>query len=198
MKKILLAGMALTLLALACNEPVATEEDYRIVPTSPAYVLNNVMVAFNRRDIGLLKAMLGENFVFYFDPDDVGQSPPGSHYIIPESWSYAEFWLAVRNLFQKAYAISLTIPTGNVGKPDPNATTYRAENINIKILVMIDEQNGFLVDHGYCNFEFEKYRSQGGAYYWRLTKWWDNTATQYDGNASVTPASFGRILASYY
>ena len=62
---------------------------------------------------------------------------------------------------------------------------------------MVDDINGYLVDRGYCNFEFEKYRSEGGADYWRLTKWWDNTATTYDANPGVSPASLGKIFALF-
>jgi hypothetical protein len=198
-KKILLSGMALTLLAVACgDEPVNTpNEIQRLLPTSPRAVLINIETAFNRRDINLLKAMLSEDFVFYFDPDDVGQTPPGGMYRIPESWSYIEFWMAVKRMFTTAYSISLTVPAAGVGEPDPEATTYRAENIRLRILVMIDDVNGFLVDRGYCNFEFEKYRSEGGAYYWRLTEWWDNTAVCYDANLGTIPPSLGKILAMF-
>lgn len=146
---------------------------------SPANVLRNVEIAYNQQYIQYYKDALSENFVFYFDPDDVGQTPPGgSKYIIPESWSYTEDWKATDRMFQGAHSIALSIPTGGVGKPDPEATTYRAENINIRLLVMIDEINGYLADTGYCNFEFEKYQNESNQDRWRLTKWWDNTATQ--------------------
>ena len=200
MKKIILLGMALTLLALACGEEEGVTEPnphYRLVPTSPCAVLVNVETAFNRRDINLLKAMLSPNFVFYFDPDDVGQTPPGGSYIIPESWSYTEFWQSVKKMFEFAYAISLTIPTGSVGTPDPNATTYKVENISIRILVMIDDLNGYLADTGYCNFAFERYDGPGGGKLWRLAKWWDNTRVSSDEAPGVEPASLGRILALF-
>ena len=201
MKKIIITGIALTVLALACGEEEGVTEPnphYRLVPTSPRAVLINVETAFNRRDINLLKAMLSENFVFYFDPDDVGQNPPGgSKYRIPESWSYTLFWQAVEIMFNKAFSISLTIPTANVVQPGPEETTWDAENINIKILVMVDEINGYIADTGYCNFRFERYDGEGGKKLWRLTKWWDNTAASYDANPGVAPTSFGRVLALY-
>ena len=200
MKKIILAGMALTVLALACGEEegVTPNVDYRVVPTSPRAVLVNVETAFNRRDINLLKAMLSPNFVFYFDPDDVGQNPPGgSKYVIPETWPYAEFTGAVTKLYKNAYSVSLTIPTTNVGEPGANETIYNAENINIKLLVMVDEINGYIANAGYCNFEFERYESPGGKKFWRLTKWWDNTNWSRDANPGVAPTSLGKILALY-
>jgi len=193
-KKLILTGMALTFLALACGEEDLTD------PTpvnTPAVVLKNVELSFNERNITYLKESLSDDFIFYFDPDDVGQNPPGGHYIIPESWSYTEFWQAVENLFWRSYSVSLTIPTASVGEPDPNATVYKAENISIKLLVMIDEVNGYLADAGYCNFAFERYDGKEGKKFWRLTGWWDNTATTYDANPGVSPTSLGRILALY-
>jgi hypothetical protein len=187
------------LLALSCffeDEPT-TEPPYPEA-TSPANCLKCVEVSFTGRDAVLLDDMLSKAFVFYFDPDDVGMTPPGSQYLIPESWSYTQFRVAVGNMLEKAFSISLTIPTGTVGTPDPNATTYRAEDITIKALVMIDELNGYIADCGYCNFEFERYENEKGQKLWRLTTWEDNTAMQYDANPGVAPASFGKVLALYY
>ncbi len=197
MKKVIIASLAVALLTLACGEEegVTPREPDRVEAASPANVLKNVAISFNQRDINLLKAMLSENFVFYFDPRDVGSSPPGSMYIIPESWSYAEFWQAANNMFDKAYSINLSIPTGRVGTPGENETKYKAENISISLLVMIDELNGFVADGGYCNFEFERYEAAGGKKYWRLTAWWDRTSQGYDEYSGIAPASLGRILA---
>jgi hypothetical protein len=199
MKKIPLILATFGFLALACGEEegVTPNADYRVLPTSPRAVLVNVVSAFNRRDINLLKAMLSDGFTFYFDPDDVGQNPPGSEYKVPVSWTDFDFKTAVRNMFKGAYSISLAIPTASVGEPDPNATTYKAHNINIRLLVMVDGINGYIADNGYCNFAFERYDGAGGKKLWRLTKWWDNTAITYDANPGVSPASLGRILALY-
>jgi len=89
MKKMVILAAAVALLALSCGEEegVAPQEPDRFAPTSPANVLKNVGLAFTNRDVDLLKAMLSTNFVFYFDPDDVGQRVPGSQYVIPESWN---------------------------------------------------------------------------------------------------------------
>ena len=200
MKRVFIISITLTLLGLACgDEPVDTpNEIHGLIPTSPRAVLINVETAFNRCDINLLKAMLSEDFVFYFDPDDVGQNPPGvPNYTIPESWTYKEFITCVGKLFRKAYSVNLTITTGNVGEPAPEATTYKAENISIKLLVMVDEVNGFIADTGYCDFEFERYDGEEGRKFWRLTKWWDWTACSYDGYPGTEPTSVGRVLAMY-
>ena len=85
----------------------------------------------------------------------------------------------------------------SVGEPDPNATIYKAENINIKLLVMVDEVNGYLADTGYCNFEFERYDGSEGEKFWRLTKWEDFTSVAGDSFPACEPTSLGRILALY-
>jgi hypothetical protein len=201
MKKIITLAAAVALLAFACGEEEGVTPPPgpdRLAPTSPANVLKNVELAFNNRDVDLLKAMLSTTFVFYFDPDDVGQNPPGTHYIIPESWSYTEFWMVVNKMLTKAHSISLTIPTGNVGTPSENETKYKADNISINLLVMVDELNGYIADQGYCNFAFESYTSEAGKKCWRLTKWWDRTAVPADGRLGLAPTSLGRTLALFY
>ncbi len=200
MKKVTIFTLSTALLLLACGEEegVTKPGPERVEPTTPAYVLKNVQMSFNQRDIYLLKAMLSESFVFYFDPRDVGQSPPGKTYIIPESWSYTEFCQALNNMFGQAYSIDLSIPTGRVGTPGENETTYRADNIPLDILVMIDELNGFVADQGYSNFEFERYEAAGGKKFWRLTAWWDRTSQGYDEYPGTSPSSLGRVLAMYY
>ncbi len=199
MKKVITAFIGVSLVLLACGgeEGVTPRVPDRVEATTPANVLRNVEIAFNQRDVNLLKAMLSENFVFYFDPRDVGQSPPGKTYIIPESWSYTEFWMALSKMFDNAYRINLSIPTGGVGTPSENETTYRADNVTLSLLVMVDELNGFIAEAGYCNFEFERYESAGGKKYWRLTKWWDRTSQGYDEYPGVESASLGKLLALF-
>ena len=184
--------------ALACEDrvhaPTPTPE-----PTgaeSPAEALEAVELSFNERGVKVLASALSEDFVFYFDPHDVGQNPPRSSYVIPESWSYTEFWQVARNMFGQAYSINLSIPTGRVGTPGENETTYKAEKIPISLLVMVDELNGFIADNGYCNFEFERYEAAGKKY-WRLTGWWDRTSEFFDEYPGVEPASLGLVIASF-
>jgi hypothetical protein len=200
MKKVLISFVAIAVLALACGEEegVTPREPDRLEPTTPVNVLRNVEISFNRGDINLLKAMLSTNFVFYFDPRDVGQRPPGSQYVIPESWSYTGFWQALNNMFRRAYSIDLTVPTDGVSEPGPEETTYRADNVNPSLRVMVDENNGFLANHGYCNFEFERYDAASGKKYWRLTAWWDRTSEFFDAYPGVAPSSLGRVLSLYY
>jgi hypothetical protein len=200
-KKVIIASVVAAVLLLACGEeegvtpPPGPE---RLLPTTPAYVLKNVEIAFNGRDVNILRAMLSENFVFHFDPRDVGSSPPGGiPYIIPESWTRAEFLKAVANMFDKALRISFSIETDNVGKPRPEETEYYAENVPAELLVMLDELNGYIA-YSASAFAFESYRAEGGGKCWRLTEWRDY-GSYYDEKApGVSPATIGKILAVYY
>ncbi|MGD8718774.1 MAG: hypothetical protein PVH29_08125 [Candidatus Zixiibacteriota bacterium] len=171
-----LAGIAFS--GCLFGAPPDVPEQEPVEMTSPAAVITNISVAYNQRNIDLYKAAMSSNFVFYFNPADVGQNPPGgSTYVIPESWTYTEDWQATDRMFQLAYSIDLAIPTGSIGEPEEGATTYRAENVTISLLVMVDELNGYIANQGFCDFEFEQYKNNNGEYRWRLTGWWDNTNT---------------------
>ena len=195
MNRIISLALALALLALSCGD----EEGITRPPPSnlPADVLESVETSFDRRDIDLLKRCLSPDFIFYFDPDDVGQKPPGSTYVIPTSWSYTEFWSAAARMFHLAYAISLNIPTSRIGIPGERQTEYQVDNVNISLLVMVNELNGFIADGGYCNFAFEAYYNEKEGKRWRLTGWWDFTSVYADETPGLEPTSLGKILALY-
>ena len=169
------AATALALTGCLFSPPEPVPPVTAPVMTNPVNVLKNVVIAYNQKNIDLYKKALSPDFVFYFDARDVGQSPPGSKYIIPESWSYTEDWQTTSNMFQKAYSINLSITTTKVGEPDPGENTYQADNVPISLLVMVDELNGYIADKGYCNYEFESYTA-GDKKLWRLKKWWDRTS----------------------
>jgi hypothetical protein len=196
MKKVVLALAVLPVIG-CFKGPVAEPTNAPPEPTSPVNSLKLTEVSFNRREANLLGPVLSPDFVFYFDPRDVGQNPPGSQYVIPESWSYAEFREAVKNMYEQAYSISLSISTAHVGEPGSSETVYRIENVSISLLVMISELNGFLADGGYCNFEFERYETEESKEYWRLTAWWDRTSEHMDAYVYTTPTSVGKVLAIY-
>ena len=172
------AAAAAALILTGCLFSPPKEEPPQPPPemTTPVNVMKNVEIAYNQGDINLYKEALSTNFVFFFDPRDIGKNPPGSEYVIPESWSYTEDREATYNMFNQAYNITLSITTSGIGEPDPEEITYRADNVKISLVVMISELNGFIADGGYCNFEFEKYQNERSEDRWRLTKWWDRTS----------------------
>jgi hypothetical protein len=195
------AACMLTALALTgCDDSIVDGEEPPVPEyTSPARVLKAVQISFNQCSIDYLKKSLSPDFVFYFDPHDVGQSPPGnSNYQIPESWSHDEFTNSAYRMLQMAYSASFFVFVEPLCAPGENETTYRADNVQISLLVMVDECNGFKIDKGSCDFAFEKYAGERGKDYWHLTGWWDHTSECFDEYPGAAPGSLGRVLALYY
>jgi len=186
-------------LLLACggdDETTTPDQLPPIAPTSPANVLRNVERSFNTKDYDLFEFCLSPNFVFYFNPNDIGEIVEG--YVIPVSWNRVEMEAAIQHMFNEAYRITLSIPTSGMGTPGSGATTWRAEGVNIRLELLTSPGNGYRIGAGFCNFEFEKYENNG-AYRWRLTKWWDYTRGLRATTAGLSraPYSLGSILALY-
>lgn len=196
MKNLIIAPLAVAVLLLACGEEETLSPGYP-TPTSPAAALKDVEISFNQRNTDLLELVLSPEFVFHFDPRDVGRSPPGGHYRIPESWTRTEFLRAVTNMYKKAHRISLSIETGSVGEPRPEETEYRAENVPAELLVMLDELNGYIANSA-STFEFERYLAEGGGKHWRLTEWQDRGRYCDEAPAALEPATLGRVLTVFY
>ncbi len=195
MNRIISLALALALLALSCGE----EEPPPPPPpvNTPVGVLTYIEVSFNQRNIDLLKRSLSPNFVYYTDPGEIGRPrPEGTPYRPPPSYSFTEFWHIAYNMFNSAYAINLSISTGGIGEPGPEENTFRAGDINVSLLVMVDETSGYLAE-GYCHFEFEKYKNEQGQDRWRLTKWWDDTKGGGEGPPGVERVPLWYILSLY-
>lgn len=198
MKKILpILVLASLLAATACEEDIGPPPPPPQLFGSPAGVLGAVEYSFNHRDIDLLKRSLSPNFVFYANPGEIGRPrPEGTPSRPPPIYSFTEFWHIAYNMFVGAYSINLSISTGRVGEPEPEETTFRAGDVNVSLLVMVDEKRGYLAE-GCCHFEFEKYKNEQGQDVWRLTKWWDDTKGDGEGPAGVERVPLWYILSLY-
>jgi len=178
-RKIALAATfatAITWLTVACpfkppNNGTGTNEVFDL--TTPKGTLKTIEWAYNNRNIENYKnALKGDEFVFYFNPLDVGSEVNG--YIIPESWTYTEDWRATNNMFERAYDIDLVITTEGIGAPAPGATEFEAKYVSIDLTVMTNESNGYRAYKGYCNFKFKNTGTEEEPK-WRLVGWWDFT-----------------------
>jgi hypothetical protein len=179
-------------LLLACGEEDVTDPktpEYRI-PNSPVNVLKNIRLSFNVKGYNGFRECLSPDFVFYFNPNDVGQTVEG--YKIPVSWNRVEMLAAIKNMFNKAYDINLNIPTTGVGTPGSEDTTWRVDNVTITLVLLTEPGVGYRIGAGYCNFEFERYEVNNN-YRWRLITWWDYTSESRDG----TPETLGKLLTLY-
>jgi hypothetical protein len=194
------AAVILAALTFGCGDKTVINGDIPVTPdySSPAKVLETVELSFNELNVDYLKRSLSENFVFYTDPGEIGRpKPDGSQYRPPLSYSFTEFWNIAYNMFNAAYSVSLSISTGGVGEPDPEDTTFRADKVGLSLLVMVDENNGYIADKGYCHFEFEKYKNEKGQDSWWITKWWDDTEGGGEAPAGVERVPLWYILSLY-
>ena len=200
MKKLLpILVLASLLAATACEEmydPAGPLPSRWPDLTSPANVLKTVEISFNERNVDYLKKSLDPEFIFYPDPRDFGRELPPNNPPPPTSWDYESFCRVANNMFEEAYTIDLSINTSRVGEPEPEENTYLADNIDLALLVMVDELNGYVAD-GYCNFEFESYPTKERKRNWRLTKLWDRTSVFNGKPGGLPPSSLGRILTLY-
>lgn len=187
MKNALIGVVLISLLSLGCfqeEEEPGSPKWYD--PATPANVLRNIAIAFNNCDGDLLRDMISDDFVFYFDPSDVGRVVGGN--IIPEYWTYDEFREATMNLFSQAYSVKLTVDADHVGEPGAGTESYYAPEIETFLVVMVDEVSGFS-GGSLCDYEFEAYEGKAGGEFWHLTKWTDKKDPRGD--------SVGIILAYY-
>ncbi len=156
MKKIPTIIGTLAFLALACGEEEPVTPPSLLDLSSPDGVLQTVVFAFNHHSqptsIVNYKAALSPDFIFYFNPTDVGDIVNG--YQIPESWNYAEDTNATRNMFNEAYDISFSI--NQIDAPGADDAEFFAGNVSISLTVMTDGMNGYCADKGYCDFQFKK------------------------------------------
>lgn len=185
---LILATAVLSAAFLSCGEeeeaPAPRVPDY----SSPNAVLNTIAKAFNHGRLDWLDDALTTDFTFYFDPDDVGDVVNG--YVIPPSWTYAEFKTACENMFAEAYSINFGL--GEAGVPAEGVTEYKAEGVQLYCVVYIDPRTVYRTTY-YCHEDFLFVKQASGS--WRVARWWD-FAGPFSGD--VEPPSFGKILALFY
>ncbi len=116
----LLALPVLLLLMAGC--PFSPEKDPKppVDPPDPDYVANtsitnvlaNLKTSYNKQNIEQYKALLHQDYLYIFDPRDVGTHG------IPESWIYPDEVASAEHLFRS----------------DPNTDGYKMETISLNYL----------------------------------------------------------------
>ena len=190
MKPVTLLIVVFTLATLiACEDSVGPGGN------SPAYVLELVEESFNRRAVSVLDGVLSDDFIFYFNPNDVGDTI--GEFVIPASWGREDHMAACSNMFDLVYSINSIIDTTDVENPEEGATTFDANQVPVQVLVMVDSVNGFAT-HGFFDFKLV-YDDSAGYDDWKVSEWYDDTPTgSSTGLLSATGIpSFGAILAMF-
>jgi hypothetical protein len=192
MRTITILIVVFTLVTLiGCKDDTITPQG-----NTPSYVLELVGESFNRRGISVLDGVLSTDFVFYFDPNDVGNDVEG--FIIPVSWGRDSHMEACGNMFDNAYSIDFNIVTNGIEDPKEATTTFETNDVQIDIRVMVDSVNGFRAK-GVCDFEFTNDTSAGYDD-WKVSTWYDRTSRPSSVGllSNESPATLGSILAGFY
>jgi hypothetical protein len=184
-----LAVLLILTTLIACDDGITPRGNM------PAYTLELIEESFNRRSVSLLDGLLGGDFVFYFDPIDIGSTV--GDYEIPTSWNRDEFTATCETMFTEADLIEINFNTTDVGDPEEGADTYVLKDVPTTMLVMVTPAGGYYAE-GLCDFEFTNDTS-GGYDNWVASDWLDFTASTlvYAPNKPVEK-SIGYILAIYY
>jgi hypothetical protein len=178
---------------------IACEDSTGPQGSTPAYTLELMEESFNRQCplcISLLDELLSDDFIFYFDINDIGQEIDG--FQIPASWTRDHHMRACENMFEQAYSINLNFNTTGINDPEEGVPSFEANNVQTKILVMVNSTNGYLAQ-GFCDFEFANDASAGHDD-WKVSKWYDRTGFPDSFVVSDVrrPSTLGLILAQYY
>jgi hypothetical protein len=174
-------GLLIVILAFSCfSEPGPTPPpNWYPDFASPFECLNNLIYCFDSYQtepniIDKYKQVLDSTYVFYFDPEDIGDIIGG--YTIPSFWTYDEDWRATNNMFNLAYSIDFKIPIlgqgeDTFGKPAEGDITFVKNDVTISMTLMVDDTTGYIAQ-GVCDFKFVK--NENGQ--WHLSEWRDHTA----------------------
>jgi len=156
--------------------------------TQPRYALADVEIAINSFDRAQLEACLAADFVYYFDPAEIGEQYNG--YTVPVFWDRDTFVAAVDAFIEHTASVEVNTAWQTCEAPAPAETTYYAANFPFLATVIADNGAGYRLDEGNCNYAFE--RDARGK--WTLAKWWDRT---YGCGCAGVPLSWGQLLIRY-
>jgi hypothetical protein len=174
---VLLAGLGCDLFRLPTNGNGGIGEWKE--PTNPRAVIENIEFCYNNVNYELYTILLDEeNFVFYFDPEDVG----GEH-DIPPSWTYEDEIEATRNLFEAVglgnIDLVLVFDEEQNYDPGPDDLEFDINNVAYELVVYdADADQGPMTykAKAHASFKLSKFQDDKGLVRWWLTLWWDIVA----------------------
>jgi hypothetical protein len=161
------------------------------VPHDRTTVLGTLLLfvdVWNDCDIDTYKGLLDEDdFIFYFDPQDVDWG-------LPPSWDYDAEIQAVGNLFDAIGAenVDVELDLDDVAEPEGDVDTYTVTDIPYDVRVCDEDAEWgptVYIATGLLDMEFEY--TDGG---WVITKWWDKAGSLLAG---VCETSWGALKAEF-
>jgi|GEM_PF-759246 len=138
-------------------------------------------------------SLFSDDFVFYFDEDDVGVSWPG--YEIPEYWEFSDFSITITSIFTNSPQYSMEVGEEYIGDVPEGATTFTTPEIWFDGLFYLDYHSA-TGPSGPVTFTFSKIDT-GNGYAWVITEWRDFT-NDYQSEGGRRPWTLGETLAYFY
>lgn len=182
---------AITLVALlyGCSQdPTSPTPTAWYKRTEPRYVLADVAIALREGNRAGIEACLAPDFVFYFDPAEIGKTYAG--YTVPVYWDRAAFVAAGEAFLSEVDSMDVDNEWETCGTPAAGETTYYSPNHSFWAEVIMRGGTGYRLDEGQCHYAFM--RDDAGK--WALTKWWDRT---YGCGCAGVTISWGQLLIRY-
>ncbi len=107
----------------------------------------------SNREIENYSALLTADYLFYWDPNDVGDVMPQTGYQIPQSWDRETDVQATGNMFAQAYDIRLQVlNAGDFDDPSIPGDYYRADNVLLQFYLWSDGPDSAVLATGPCDF----------------------------------------------
>jgi hypothetical protein len=169
---VLFAGLGCDLFSIPPGGGGGGESEWQD-PVTPRAVIEDIEWCYNNADGPSYGTLLDEdNFVFYFDPDDVG----GEH-DIPPSWLYLQETTATQKLFDAVGSANITLQLAFTGptEPNPGDISFAMDNVNYDLSVYDENAEDGPTTYmatGHANFVLSKF-TDGSRLRWWLTIWYD-------------------------
>ncbi|MBD3400633.1 MAG: hypothetical protein GF399_09925 [Candidatus Coatesbacteria bacterium] len=137
-------------------------------PTTPEILIEDLEYTYNEADHLKYVELLHEDFVFYFDEEDVGGD-------IPSSWGYQDEIDATENLFEKAQAFNITLDLiipGDYTDPEEGEDEMWVYDVAYDLRVRIDDTTYLAQATANYNCVVDG-TVDSGADRWRFLQWYD-------------------------
>jgi hypothetical protein len=197
MKRAIIIFVAVVLL-VGCDQAVLPADPYEGMGT-PGNTLAKFEMTFveANKDKSRGKefmSLFSDDFVFYFDEDDVGVSWPG--YEIPEYWELSDFLITITSIFTNSPQYSMEVGEEYIGDVPEGSTDFESAKIWFEGRMYVDEYDGVTAPSGLVSFGFTRLDTEYGVR-WVITEWRDFT-NDYSSGGGRRPWTLGESFAYFY
>ncbi|MBD3371848.1 MAG: hypothetical protein GF403_03935 [Candidatus Coatesbacteria bacterium] len=178
---VIVSLLAIPVLLAGCDTVTEPEDQVESDLTTVEGAILTLEQCWDLADLDAYAGVFTDEFIFYFDPQDVDHG-------LPPSWGLQDELDAAGNIFDIVGAnnieLTLTMPDGF---DEPEDDTCTVNGVAYEIRVTHPDDDIIYAAQGMCNFSLD--RSDGE---WRFTTWYDLVGYRLLGGMST---SWGQIKA---